>query len=89
LEHARTVLLTSNKDNGLLKLNKDAQIGQTRDLFQIILLAAHQDGTKQVRWCSHSTTSWTTSGTLSRGFIQSDLPRQSFVGHSGHMTEPT
>jgi len=30
-----------------------------------------------------------TSGPLSRGFSQQDLLRQSFVGHSGHMAEPT
>jgi len=32
---------------------------------------------------------WTTFGPLSRGFSQQDMPRQSFVGHSGHMTQPT
>jgi len=30
---------------------------------------------------------WTTSGSLSRGYSQQDVPRQSF--HSGHMAEPT
>jgi len=29
-----------------------------------------------------------TSEPLFRGFSQMDLPRQSFVGHSGHMAEP-
>jgi len=32
---------------------------------------------------------WTTFGLLSRGCSQQDLPRQSFLGHSGHVTEPT
>jgi len=33
--------------------------------------------------------SWTTSGPLSRGCSQKDMPRQSFLPHSGHMAEPT
>jgi len=57
--------------------------------FQIVLLAPHQDGTKQGRRCSHYIGPWKTSGPLSRGLSQKDLPRQYFMGHSGHMAEPT
>jgi len=57
--------------------------------FQVILLAQHQDGTKQGRRCVTPPGPWTTSGPLYRGFIQKDLPRQSFLGHSGHMAKPT
>jgi len=32
---------------------------------------------------------WTTSGPLFSAFSQQDLPHQSFVGHPGHMAEPT
>jgi len=32
---------------------------------------------------------WTTFGWLHRGNNQQDVPRQSFLGHSGHMAEPT
>ena len=32
---------------------------------------------------------WTTSGPLSSGCSQQDLPRQSFLEHSGHVAEPT
>jgi len=32
---------------------------------------------------------WTTSGSLSCGFSQQDLPHQSFIGHSGYMAELT
>jgi len=35
--------------------------------FQIVLLAPHQDGTKQGRRCNYTTRPWTTSGSLSRG----------------------
>jgi len=47
---------------------------------QIVLLAPHQDGTKQDRRCSHSTPS--------RGCTQQDLTRQSHLGHSGHTGKP-
>jgi len=59
--------------------------------FQVILLAPRQYRTKQGRSEDVSTPPgpWTTSGPLSRGFSQQNLPRQSFVGHSGHMAEPT
>jgi len=32
---------------------------------------------------------WTTSGPLSRGCSQQDLPRQSFLRYAVHMAEPT
>jgi len=32
---------------------------------------------------------WTTSGPLPPEFSQQDLLHQSFVGHFGHMAEPT
>jgi len=49
----------------------------------------HQDGTKQVWRCSHFAWFWSTSGLLSCWFSQQELPCQSFVGHSGHMTDTT
>ena len=57
--------------------------------FQKVLLAPHQNGTKQGRRCSHAIEPWKTSGPLSRGHSQKDLPCQYSVGHSGHMAEPT
>ena len=57
----------------------------------VALLAPDQDRTKQGRRYSHSTPpgTWTTSGTLSRGCSQQAMPFQSFLGHSGHMAEPS
>jgi len=40
----------------------------------------------QARSETTSPAPWSTSGSLCRGFDQQDLPRQSFVGDSGHMT---
>jgi len=52
------------------------EIPHGQQQFQVILLAPHQDETKQGwRW-SHCT--WSLGD-----------PYQSFVGHSGHMAEPT
>ena len=53
--------------------------------------APHQDGTKQGRRCSLITPPglWKTSATLSRGCTQLDLPRQSFLRHSGHVGKPS
>jgi len=55
-----------------------------RDQLQskIVLLAPHQDETKQGRRCTVFTAPrpWMTSEPFFRGFSQLDLPRQSFVG---------
>ena len=50
---------------------------------QTVLLALHQDGTKQGRRCSHSTWSLDDSRPLSSGCSQQDLSRKSFLGHLG------
>jgi len=50
--------------------------------FQILLLAAQQDGTKQGQRCVViPTRPWTISGPLSCVFSQQNLHYQSFVGH--------
>jgi len=57
---------------------------------QIVLLAPHQDRTKQGRRrCSHSTDALDNFAPLFRGFSQQDLSRQSFLGHSGYTVELT
>jgi len=53
------------------------------------VLAPHQDGTSKVVDVVIPPGPWMTSGPLSRGFSQQDLPHQSFVGHSGHMAKLT
>ena len=55
----------------------------------IILLAPHQDGPSKVGDVVTPPGPWSTSGSLSRGYGQLDMSRQSFVGHSGNMVEPT
>jgi len=52
----------------------------------IVLLAPHQGKVGEVVTPPRP---WTTFGALCRGFNQQDLPCQSFVGHSGHVAEPT
>ena len=64
-------------------------ISHGQEQFQLVLLAPHQDGTKQGHRCSHSTWSLTTSGLLSCEFSQQDVPHQLFVGHSAHTVELT
>jgi len=60
-----------------------------QNISQILLQAPCPDGTKQGRRCSQSTRSWTIFGLLSLECSQRNLPRQSFLEHSGHMVEPT
>jgi len=57
---------------------------------QTVLITPHQDGTKQGWRCSHSTC-WCLGdlGPLSRGCSQQVSPPQTFLGHFGHMAEPT
>jgi len=57
--------------------------------YQIVLLVRYQDRIEQGKRCSRSPNPWTTSGPLSPGLSRHDLPRQYFLGHSGHMVEPT
>jgi len=58
--------------------------------FLIVLLAPHQNGTKQRRRFNHSTWSmFSISGLLSRGCSQQDLPRHSFMGRFVHMAVET
>jgi len=56
--------------------------------FQMVLLALHHNETKQGQRFIHSTKPWMTSELIFRGFTQQKLPRQSSVGHSGHMAKP-
>ena len=57
--------------------------------FQIVLVAHTNRKPSKVGDVVTPPRPWMISEPLFRGFSQLDLPRQSFVGHSGHMTEPT
>jgi len=56
---------------------------------QVILLAPHEEGPSKVGGVVTPPGPWTTSGLLCCRFSQQDVPRQSFVGQSGYMAEPT
>jgi len=51
----------------------------------IVLLAPHQDETKQGKRFNHATWLLVGPGPLSRGCNQQDLHRQSFLGHFGRV----
>jgi len=67
-------------------------IPHVQQQYQIVLLASHQDGTMtglcKVRSVVTSPRSWTTYGSLYRGFSQQDLSFLSIVEHSRHMAKP-
>jgi len=61
------------------------EIPHDQEQSQIILLAQHQNGTKQGRRCYHST--WSLGEHLAAfpWFSQQDLPSQTLLGLSGHL----
>jgi len=62
------------------------EIAHSQKLSEIVLLAPNQAGTKQGRRYSHF--NWALEqlwAALSRRCSQQDLPRQSFLEHSGHV----
>jgi len=65
------------------------EIPHVQRQLQIVLLAPHQDGTKQGRRCSQSNWFLNDIWVTSHGFSQQELLHQSFVWHSGSMVELT